>query len=71
MGILYETTGFKLLERGDEKTMAPDKQRFWQNYQDFEELGSTNLVREDKNEEVKNTAKQDGSSGRRNEADRR
>ena len=45
MGILFETTGFQL-ER-DEKAGC-----FWENYRDFEELGSTNLVREDKNEAI-------------------
>ena len=45
MGILFETTGFQV-ERGEASW------RFWENYGDFEELGTSNLVREDKNEEV-------------------
>ena len=45
MGILFETTGFKV--ESDESL-----ERFWENYRDFESLSSTNLVREDKNERV-------------------
>ena len=45
MGILFETTGFKV--ESDEAL-----ERFWENYRDFESLSSTNLVREDKNERV-------------------
>ena len=45
MGILYETTGFQV-ER-DEASW-----RFWENYGDFEKLGSSKLVREDKDEEI-------------------
>ena len=45
MGILYETTGFQV-ER-DEASW-----RFWENYGDFEKLGTSKLVREDKNEEI-------------------
>ena len=46
MGILYETTGFRV-----ERDAA--SLRFWENYRDFEELGTCNLVREDKNEKIK------------------
>ena len=46
MGILYETTGFQVED--DETSL-----RFWENYRDFEELGTNNLVRADKNEEIK------------------
>ena len=45
MGILFETTGFQV---GKDDTSW----RFWEDYCDFEELGSTNLVRADKNEEL-------------------
>ena len=45
MGILYETTGFQV---EDDETFL----RFWENYRDFEELGTNNLVRADKNEEI-------------------
>ena len=45
MGILYETTGFRIEK--DEHTW-----RFWENYKEIEQLGASNLVREDKNEEV-------------------
>ena len=42
MAILYEVTGFQ--------TESHNFQ-FWDNYRDFEELGETKLVRNDKNEE--------------------
>ena len=45
MGILFETTGFKV--ESDEAL-----ERFWENYRDFESLSSTNFIREDKNERV-------------------
>ena len=45
MGILFETTGFKV-------ESSESSWRFWENYCDFEELGTTNLVRADKNEEL-------------------
>ena len=44
LSILYEVTGFQGLS---------DNFQFWENYQDFEELGSVNLVRQDKDEQVK------------------
>ena len=43
LSILYETTGFQA---------ESDNFQFWENYQDFEELGSVNLVRQDKNEQI-------------------
>ena len=47
LSILYEVTGYQAESQNFE---------FWENYQDFEEqLGDTNLVRNDKNEEnIKN-----------------
>ena len=45
MGILFETTGFQV--ESDDTSW-----RFWEDYRDFEELGTTNLVRADKNEEL-------------------
>ena len=42
LSILFEVTGFQ----GDS-----DNFQFWENYVDFEELGDTNLVREDKDED--------------------
>lgn len=41
MSILYETTGFQ----ADCEELA-----FWENYQDFEELGESKLARQDKDE---------------------
>ena len=47
MGILFETTGYPV-ESSDDISW-----RFWDDYCDFEEgLGTTNLVRADKNEEL-------------------
>ena len=40
---MYEITGFRA---------ESDNYAYWQNYADFEELGETNLVREDKNERL-------------------
>ena len=41
MSILYEVTGFQTLS---------DNLQFWENYRDFEELGESKLVRDDKDE---------------------
>ena len=41
LSILYETTGFQA---------ESENFQFWENYKDFEELGQSKLVREDKNE---------------------
>ena len=43
LSILYETTGFQA---------ESENFQFWENYKDFEELGQTKLVRQDKNEEI-------------------
>ena len=42
MGILYEITGYQA--EGNDIN-------FWDDYQDCEDMGSTNLVRSDKNEQ--------------------
>ena len=41
LSILYEVTSFQA---------ESDNFQYWDNYQDFEELGESKLVREDKNE---------------------
>ena len=46
LSILYEVTGFQA---------ESDNFEFWENYQDFEELGEGKLVREDKDEEQTTT----------------
>ena len=43
LSILYETTGFQA---------ESENFQFWENYKDFEELGQSKLVREDKNEYI-------------------
>ena len=43
MGILYEVTGFQAESQNFE---------YWDNYQDFEELGESKLVRQDKDEHL-------------------
>ena len=43
MGILYEVTGFQAESANYE---------FWDQYQDFEELGNENLIRTDKDEQI-------------------
>ena len=42
LGILYEITGFQ----------ADVEDEFWKNYDDFDELGGTNLVQPTKNEKA-------------------
>ena len=46
MCILYETTGYRI--ENDERTW-----RIWENYRDIEQLGESNLVRDDKDEQIK------------------
>ena len=43
LSILYEVTGFQA---------ESENFQFWQNYQDFDELGGSKLVREDKDEHL-------------------
>ena len=44
LSILYEVTGFQ--------AESDNFDEYWENYIDFEELGDTNLIREDKNEHL-------------------
>ena len=44
LSILYEVTGFQA---------ESENYAYWENYQDFEELGEDKLVRRDKNEQAK------------------
>ena len=42
LSILYEVTGFQA---------ESDNYQYWDNYKDFEELGESNLIRDDKDEQ--------------------
>ena len=48
LGIFYMVTGFKGGSGSDE---------FWDNFADFALLGDTNMIRDDKNEEIRATQK--------------